>query len=67
VIWVSDLILKKIFKIEGDKVQLNFSKVELGDYINEQMETVEFNQEVDSEIQIFQNALQFSELKLVKL
>ena len=63
VIWVSDFILKKIFKIEGDKVQLNFSKVELGDYINEQMETVEFNQDVDSEIQIFQNALQFSEVK----
>jgi CBS domain containing-hemolysin-like protein len=63
VIWVSDLILKKIFKIEGDKVQLNFSKVELGDYINEQMETVEFNQDIDSEIQIFQNALQFSEVK----
>lgn len=63
VIWVSDFILKKIFKIEGDKVQLNFSKIELGDYINEQMETVEFNQDVDSEIQIFQNALQFSEVK----
>jgi CBS domain containing-hemolysin-like protein len=63
VIWVSDFILKKIFKIEGDKVQLNFSKVEIGDYINEQMETVEFNQDVDSEIQIFQNALQFSEVK----
>ncbi len=63
VIWVSDFILKKIFKIEGDKVQLNFSKIELGDYINEQMETVEFNQDVDSEIQIFQNVLQFSEVK----
>ncbi|EMY80115.1 HlyC/CorC family transporter [Psychroflexus gondwanensis] len=63
VIWVSDFILKKIFKIEGDKVQLNFSKVELGDYINQQMETVEYNQDVDSEIQIFQNALQFSEVK----
>ncbi|MFO7745540.1 MAG: hemolysin family protein [Psychroflexus sp.] len=63
VIWVSDIILKKIFKIEGDKVQLNFSKVELGDYINEQMEAVESKQDVDSEIQIFQNALQFSEVK----
>ena len=63
VIWVSDIILKKIFKIEGDKVQLNFSKVELGDYINEQMETVESKEDVDSEIQIFQNALQFSEVK----
>jgi CBS domain containing-hemolysin-like protein len=63
VIWVSDIILKKIFKIEGDKVQLNFSKVELGDYINEQMETVDSKEDVDSEIQIFQNALQFSEVK----
>lgn len=63
VIWVSDIILKNIFKIEGDKVQLNFSKVELGHYINEQMETVESKEDVDSEIQIFQNALQFSEVK----
>ena len=63
VIWISDFILKKVFKIEGDKVQLNFSKVELGDYINEQMETIESKEDVDSEIQIFQNALQFSEVK----
>jgi CBS domain containing-hemolysin-like protein len=63
VIWVSDVILKRIFKMEGDKVQLNFSKVELGDYINEQMETVESDDHVDSEIQIFQNALQFSDVK----
>lgn len=63
VIWISDIILKKVFKIEGDKVQLNFSKVELGDYINEQMEAVDSKEDVDSEIQIFQNALQFSEVK----
>lgn len=63
VIWISDIILKNVFKIEGDKVQLNFSKVELGDYINEQMETIESKEDVDSEIQIFQNALQFSQVK----
>lgn len=63
IISISDFILKKIFKIEGDKVQLNFSKVELGDYINEQMESLESKQHVDTEIQIFQNALQFSEVK----
>ena len=63
IISISDFILKKIFKIEGDKVQLNFSKVELGDYINEQMETLESKEHVDTEIQIFQNALQFSEVK----
>ncbi|MDT0689390.1 hemolysin family protein [Salegentibacter sp. F188] len=63
VIWVSDKVLKRFFKTEGDEVQLAFTKVELGNFITEQMETVEENEEVDSEIQIFQNALEFSEIK----
>ncbi|TDN95326.1 CBS domain containing-hemolysin-like protein [Salegentibacter sp. 24] len=63
VIWISDVILKRFFKTEGDEVQLAFSKVELGNFINEQMETVEDDEEVDSEIQIFQNALEFSDIK----
>lgn len=62
-IWVSDLVLKKFFKTEGDQVQIYFSKVELGNYITEQMSTVEDNEEVDSEIQMFQNALEFSGVK----
>lgn len=63
VIWVSDLILRNVFGTKGDEVQLAFSKLELGDYITEQMETVEEEDEVDSEIQIFQNALEFSGVK----
>ncbi|WP_276165253.1 hemolysin family protein [Zobellia alginiliquefaciens] len=63
VIWVSDAILKAFFKTDGDDVQLAFSKIELGDYITEQMETVEEEDEVDSEIQIFQNALEFAAVK----
>ncbi|MCG2461757.1 hemolysin family protein [Flavobacteriaceae bacterium F89] len=63
VIWVSDIILKVLFKSNGDEVQLSFSKLELGDYINEQMETVEEEDDVDSEILIFQNALEFSAVK----
>lgn len=63
VIWISDLVLKRFFKTEGDEVQLAFSKVELGNFISEQMETVEEDEEVDSEIQIFQNALEFSDIK----
>lgn len=63
VIWISDFVLKRFFKTEGDEVQLAFTKVELGNYINEQMEKVEEDQEVDTEIQIFQNALEFSEVK----
>jgi CBS domain containing-hemolysin-like protein len=62
-IWISDFILRKFFKTEGDQVQLYFSKIELGNYITEQMSSVEENEEVDSEIQIFQNALEFSGVK----
>jgi len=63
VIWISDVVLKRFFKTDGDNVQLAFTKVELGHYISEQMESVEADDEVDSEIQIFQNALEFSEVK----
>jgi len=63
IIKISDFILKTFLKTDGDEVQLSFSKIELGDYITEQMETVEEEDEVDSEIQIFQNALEFSAVK----
>ncbi|WP_100614188.1 hemolysin family protein [Confluentibacter citreus] len=63
IIWISDVVLKYIFKGEGDQIQFAFTKVELGNYISEQMEFVEEHEDVDTEIQIFQNALEFSELK----
>lgn len=63
VIKISDLVLKTFFKTDGDEVQLAFSKNELGDYITEQMETVLEEDDLDSEIQIFQNALEFSAVK----
>lgn len=62
-IWVSDFVLKRFFKTEGDQIPLYFSKAELGNYITEQMSTVEDNEEMDSEIQMFQNALDFSGVK----
>ena len=63
IIWISDYILKKFFHTEGDYVPSYFSKVELGNYINEQMSSVEDHEKMDSEIQIFQNALEFSGVK----
>lgn len=63
IIWISDFILIKFFKTEGDQVQDYFSKVELGNFITEQMNGVSDEDEIDSEIQIFQNALEFSDLK----
>ena len=62
-IWVSDFILKNFFKTEVDNMQLYFSKVELGNYITEQMSSVEDNESVDCEILMFQNALEFSGVK----
>lgn len=62
-IGISDFILKKFFKTEGDTIQLYFSKIELGNYITEQMSSVEDNEMVDSEILMFQNALEFSGVK----
>lgn len=62
-IWISDFILKKFFKTEGDQINLTFSKIELGNYITEQMNSVDDKDEVDTEIQMFQNALEFSGVK----
>ena len=63
VIWISDFVLKKVFKTEGDETQLFFSKVELGNFISEQMNSVEDHESIDSEILMFQNALEFSGVK----
>lgn len=63
VMWISDTLLKVLFKTRADAQNLTFSKLELVDYISEQMENVTDRKEVDSEIQIFQNALNFSEVK----
>ena len=63
VLWISDAVLKYIFRAQGEDVVLAMTKVELGNYISEQMESVEDHEDVDSEIQIFQNALEFTEVK----
>ncbi len=58
---ISDFFLRVFFNITEDEVQLAFSKAELGHYIDEQLESAE--DEIDSEIQIFQNALEFHDVK----
>lgn len=62
-IQLTDGILKRFFKTQNDRVQLSFSKIELGNYIEEQLEFTQDKENIDSEIQIFQNALEFSEVK----
>ena len=62
-IWISDFILIRFLKTQTDQASLYFSKAELGNYISEQMSALENDVEMDSEIQMFQNALDFSGVK----
>lgn len=60
---VSNFLLKVVFKTQSEEVQSVFSRVELGNFISEQLESVNESKEIDSEIQIFQNALEFQSVK----
>ncbi len=59
--FLSDFFLRVFFNTKEDQIQLAFSKTELGNYISEQLESTD--DEIDSEIQIFQNALDFHNVK----
>ncbi len=61
VMWISNLILK-LFGEQEEEEEQAFDKKDLEFYINEQIEGVE-TEELDSEIQIFQNALEFNDIK----
>ena len=63
IIFISDFVLRVFFNTQQDNIQLAFTKAELGNYITEQLETVGGNEDVDSEIQIFQNALEFHNVR----
>lgn len=61
VLWITNLILKFFFKTQGDNIQLSISKDDLGNYIDEQIDASSQDQPIDNEVQIFQNALDFSD------
>lgn len=60
---ISDFILVRLFRTKADTRKDLFSRGELGVYITEQLTGANEQEEVDTEIQIFQNALEFSALK----
>lgn len=60
---ISDFFLSVFFNSVKGEERTEFSKAELGNYITEQLENAKDSEEVDSEIQIFQNALEFDNLK----
>jgi len=61
--FISDFFLKLLFNSINLTQQTEFSKEELGNYIIKELENSKSSEEVDSEIQIFQNALEFDNVK----
>lgn len=60
---ISNIILK-IFKVDTSESDLAFSKIDLEDFVANIQERQHEGDEIDSEIQIFKNALNFSDLKV---
>ena len=60
---ISNLILK-LFNVDTSESDLAFSKIDLEDFVANIQESKEEGENVDSEIQIFKNALNFAEVKV---
>ncbi len=60
---ISNFFLKVLFNTSDDEEKNEFGKEELGQYIEQELENFDEDKEVDSEIQIFQNALEFHNVK----
>ena len=61
-LWFSNVILKRFFKTSEDHIPTAFSRVDLEEYVTEQVESTD-DEDLDSEVQIFHNALAFNDRK----
>ncbi len=59
----SEFILKRLFRVKIEKENIAFTMIDLDNYLREGTSAVETKAEKDHEIQIFQNALDFSSVK----
>lgn len=59
----SEFILKKIFRVKIEKENTAFTMIDLDNYLREGTSAIEKMAEKENEIQIFQNALDFSSVK----
>lgn len=62
-IGLSEFILRKIFRVKIEKENAAFTMIDLDNYVREGTSAIEKKAEMDHEIQIFQNALDFSSVK----
>jgi putative hemolysin len=63
-IGISELILKSVLRIELTRSDYRFSSVDLNDYLKEYAQQEESEDDVQHDIQLFQNAIEFRHVKL---
>lgn len=61
---VAELILKKLFRVRFTKEEYVFSAVDLQEYVKEFVPDKKEQEEIQQELQIFQNAIDFRSVKL---
>ncbi len=67
-VWLIDKfskqVLSALFKVRLNEEQLTFGRSDLDEFVNEYSNNQDVEEDIDSEIQIFRNALNFSEIKV---
>jgi CBS domain containing-hemolysin-like protein len=67
-VWLIDRfskqILSALFKVKLNEEQMTFGRSDLDEYVNEFTNATDEEEDIDSEIQIFRNALSFSDIKV---
>ena len=63
VMLISNALIRLLFKDKAEENELAFGRIDLDHYIRERTENNSSDQEVDAEVQIFRNALEFSDRK----
>ena len=61
--FLSEVILKLFFQVERERQEVVFDHVDLHNFLLEKTNAMDDDEEVETEIQIFQNALEFSKVK----
>ena len=61
---ISEFIIRHILRLKVDKEEYKFSVVDLNDYIAEYADTKEADEDMQQEIQLFQNVMEFRSVKL---
>ena len=61
---ISEFIIRYILRLKVDKEEYKFSTVDLNDYIAEYADPEEADEDMQQEIQLFQNVMEFRSVKL---